>query len=240
MTPDGRRSISPSRRSPRSTARSALSSRSPGDRLRSISSAVRRCSPALPRPLTFGERLLGLLEESARSSTYKPALLLALLDAAAQHADTPQVPVRSLAERVIELYWPQTLEYPTTGAVLIQSQAGGQPTIVRDNRRVSRAARADSPLAARRHPSRAWVGGGVDRVELTLAEWPIPRLQQPYTPFIYSFDWSWAEEGVWSARTYRSRSRSIRLLPGVAAAFIALEPMLRPFTTRSWAHKAAQ
>ena len=45
--------------------------------------------------LALGERLLGLLEESARTSTYKPALLLALLDGAAQHADSPEVPVRS-------------------------------------------------------------------------------------------------------------------------------------------------
>ena len=40
------------------------------------------------------------------------------------------VPVRALAERVIELYWPQTLAYPTTGQVLRQSQTGVQATIV--------------------------------------------------------------------------------------------------------------
>ena len=191
-------------------------------------------------PLTLGERLLGLLEESARSSTYKPALLLALLDGAAQYADSPEVPVRWLAERVIELYWPQTLDYPTTGAVLIQSQAGGQATIVRD----IAACRAEHGLTLRSLPEDVGRGPGwaelVDRVELTLAEWPVPRLQRPYKPFIYSFDWAWAEDGSWSARAYRSGSRSISLLPGVATAFIALGPMLRPFITRSWADKAAQ
>ena len=141
---------------------------------------------------------------------------------------------------MIGLYWPQTLDYPTTGAVLIQSQAGGQATIVRD----IAAYRAEHGLTLRSLPEDVRRGPGwaklVDRVELTLAEWPIPRLQRPYAPFLYSFDWSWAEEGAWSAREYRSELRSIRLLPGVAAAFIALGPMLRPFITRWWADKAAQ
>ena len=37
----------------------------------------------------------------------------------------------ALAERVIELYWPQTLAYPTTGLVLKQSQTStGRAAIV--------------------------------------------------------------------------------------------------------------
>jgi hypothetical protein len=191
-------------------------------------------------PLALGERLLGLLEESARTSTYKSALLLALLDGAAEHADEPEVAVRSLAGRVIELYWPQTLDYPTTGAVLIQSQAGAQATIVRD----IASYRAERRLTIRSLPEDVRRGPGwtrlVDSVELTLAEWPIPRLQRPYGPFLYSFDWPWVEEIGWSVRAYRSGTRSIRLLPGVAAGLIALGPMLRPFITRWWTDKAAQ
>jgi hypothetical protein len=49
------------------------------------------------------------LEESARSSTYKPALLLALTDRVQEYGEQDSIPVRALAERVIELYWPQTL-----------------------------------------------------------------------------------------------------------------------------------
>src|SRR3954451_23105842 len=80
--------------------------------------------------LALGEKLLSLLEQSARSSTYKPALLLALIDRVQEYLDQDHVPVRALAERVVELYWPQTLAYPTTGAVLRQNQAGGQAAIV--------------------------------------------------------------------------------------------------------------
>src|SRR5687767_8851410 len=80
-------------------------------------------------PLALGGKLLSLLDESARTSTYKPALLLALVDRAQEYLDGGTVPVRALAERVVELYWPQTLEYPTTGDVLRQNQ-GGQALIV--------------------------------------------------------------------------------------------------------------
>jgi HNH endonuclease len=77
-----------------------------------------------------GEKLLLLLDQSARTSTHKPALLLALIDRVQEYLDQEQVPVRVLAERVIELYWPQTLAYPTTAVVPSQSQAGGQAMIV--------------------------------------------------------------------------------------------------------------
>jgi hypothetical protein len=75
-------------------------------------------------PLALGEQLLSLLEESARSSTYKPVLLLALIDRVQDHGGQAAIPVRALAERVIELDWPQTLPYQTTGQVLRQSQSG--------------------------------------------------------------------------------------------------------------------
>lgn len=72
------------------------------------------------------------------------------------------------------------------------------------------------------------------RVEETLAEWPIPRLQRPYEPFLYSFDWGWAEAGGWSVRAYRTTGRAIRLYPGIGDALTALGPLLRPFITRWW------
>lgn len=77
--------------------------------------------------LALGEKLLALLEESARTTTYKPALLLALIDRAQEYTDRDSIPVPALAERVIELYWPQTLAYPTTGHVLKQSQTSNRP-----------------------------------------------------------------------------------------------------------------
>jgi hypothetical protein len=81
----------------------------------------------------------------------------------------------------------------------------------------------------------------VDRVEETLAQWPIPRLQRPYAPFLYEFSWSWEEEaGGWSVRKYRAGDRAITLFTGVGDALTALGPLLRPFIMRWWTEKAAQ
>jgi len=136
--------------------------------------------------LALGEKLLSLLEQSARSSTYKPALLLALIDRVQEYGEAEQIPVRALAERVIELYWPQTLTYPTTGAVLRQNNAGGQASIVSailDFREQHASASRALPDAVRRDTRWPTL---VDRVEATLAEWPIPRLQRPYESFVRS------------------------------------------------------
>ena len=61
------------------------------------------------------QRILGLLEEGRRSATYKPALLLAPTELAVERArgDAPlTLPLRDIAERDMEVYWPQTRPYP--------------------------------------------------------------------------------------------------------------------------------
>lgn len=195
----------------------------------------------MTQALALGEKLLSLLEESARTTTYKPALLLALVDRAQEYSEQDSIPVRALAERVVELYWPQTLAYPTTGDVLKQSQTiTGRAAIVQ----AIVAFRDQHAAAARTLPpaiqhERGWEQL-VTRVEETLAEWPIPRLQRPYEPFLYDFDWSWAETGGWSVRAYRTSGRAVRLYPDVGDALTALGPLLRPFITRWWTDKAAQ
>jgi hypothetical protein len=189
--------------------------------------------------MALGEKLLALLDESARTSTYKSALLLALVDRAQEHVDDGRVPVAALAERVIELYWPQTLPYQTTGNVLLQNQGGSQATIVREVTAFRRAPGSSTRAlseAVRRGP--AW-DRLVDRVELVLARWPIPRLQRPFEPFAYDFDWPWQERGRWSIGSYRASSKAIELRPGVATALTALGPLLRPFIMRWATDKAA-
>lgn len=189
--------------------------------------------------IILGEKLLSLLAETARTSTYKSALLLALIDCAQENSEGDSISVSALAERVAEFYWPQTLAYPTTGAVLQQSsnrQAAIVSRIAEFRREHGYSARS-LPQAVRRDESWARVLGDV---ETTLAEWPIPRLQKPFAPFLYEFDWPWQEAGGWSVRAYRGSRRSVKLLPGVAAGLTSLSPLLRPFITRWWADKAAQ
>lgn len=201
--------------------------------------------PEPSEPIVLGEKLLSLLDESSTSSTYKPALLLAIIDRAPEFPDG-LIPVSSLAERVIELYWPQTLYYPTTRRVLSQNQ--GKPAKIVASigafRKESRARGRTLPPALRDEEDLRWLRLRRD-VERSLAEMPIPRLQRPFEPFLYDFDWPWDGDGGWSVRKYEDQGRgdtgpAIRLKPGVASALTSLGPLLRPFITRWWADKAAQ
>ena len=102
-------------------------------------------------PLALGEKLLSLLEESALATTYKPALLLALIDRAQEYVDYQSIPVPALAERVIELYWPQTLPYQTTEQSPQSEPDTRRPRHDRRRDRVSaKASRHDLPNASAR------------------------------------------------------------------------------------------
>jgi hypothetical protein len=194
----------------------------------------------MTEPLVLGEKVLSLLDEASTSSTYKPALLLALIDRAPEFAEGEPIPVRDLAERVIELYWQQTLEYPDGSEVLRQNQAGGQAkivTLILDFRREGDFAGPRIPEAATQSNGWEALVVGTERV---LAEMPIPRLQVPYQPFLYTFDWAWAEQGKWSITGYEASERAIRLLTGARESLISLGPLLRPFITRWWMDKAAR
>lgn len=196
-----------------------------------------------PDAMLLGEKLLSLLDDAALSSTYKPALLLALLDRCQQGAGSADgadvIPVRDLAVRVAEHYWPQTIVYPSTGAVLTQNQGAREARIVRS----IVAFRAATGAGTRR--SLAGLDAGtkweslVDEVALTLAEMPIPRLQEPYEPFLYDFDWPWKGASGWRVGAYRRSSQTVRLRPGVAEALLRLAPLMRPFIVRWWTDKAA-
>lgn len=80
----------------------------------------------------------------------------------------------------------------------------------------------------------------IRQVELSLAEMPIPRLQVPFEPFLYEFDWPWKNTGGWRTGSYNQSSRELRLMPGAAGSLISLGPLLRPFIMRWWSEKAAR
>lgn len=193
---------------------------------------------SMSEPMVLGGKLLSLLEEANITATYKPALLMSIIDCATETGETESIPVRHLAERVTELYWPQTVAYPTTGTVLTQnqgSQAKAIQAIMDYREKVGVNARTINDRLRR---GRDWERM-IRKVELTLAEMPIPRLQIPYEPFLYTFEWPWANKGGWRTRTYDQTAREIRLFPGVAQSLISLGPLLRPFIMRWWSEKAA-
>lgn len=196
-----------------------------------------------PDAMLLGEKLLSLLDDAPLSSTYKPALLLALLDRCQQGAgsgeDPDVIPVRDLAARVAEHYWPQTVAYPRTGAVLTQNQGAREARIVR-----SLVAYRGAVAAGSRRTLAGLDAGPkwealLDDVTLTLAEMPVPRLQEPYEAFLYDFDWPWKGASGWRVGAFRASSQAVRLKPGVGAALLRLAPLMRPFIVRWWTDKAA-
>jgi hypothetical protein len=190
-------------------------------------------------PMVLGGKLLSLLEETNVTATYKPALLMSIIDYATEMGDIDEIPVSRLAERVIELYWPQTLVHPSSGLVLSQNQKGSQAKAVKEivNFR-AKTGSFSTTLPECFRTGKDW-DRLIRRVELSLAEMPIPRLQIPFEPFLYEFDWPWERQGSWRASSYDQSSRKIKLFPGTAKALVSLGTLLRPFIMRWWSEKAA-
>jgi 5-methylcytosine-specific restriction endonuclease McrA len=190
-----------------------------------------------------------LLEGGRRVATYKLATLLALLDASAEASPTPgpeavqAVSILELADRVIELYWPQVRTYgeygvlrqSTQNSALILTEVGQlHAHAITLGARTVTGLRALEPriyLRAQR------------KVALVLARQPLPALQTPVgsaqnrIPFLY--DDSWPSYSI-SARTLDARGWRLHLLPGVADGLVRLGGLLRPVVERAWIDDVAR
>jgi len=209
----------------------------------------------------FLQRVLALLQEGRKVATYKPALLLALVDACARRGATgPEpvtIPVIELAELVIESYWPQVRPYgddlpehwyrlrQATGERPLQpGSTHGQARIPRAVHRLRHAASQHgwtSPAQVRLGDPAAWQQTVCEAAE-ALARQPIPRLQRPgpwtaaatYTSFLYD-DSAFGEH----VTATQALTMSVTLRPGVAAALVRAAPLLRPAVEGSWTSMVA-
>jgi 5-methylcytosine-specific restriction endonuclease McrA len=202
----------------------------------------------------FAERVLELLDEGRYTSTYKYAVLLALMDVCLEHTQSSGAPpqmvtTRQLADKIVELYWPHSLPFASLApmAVLKQNTAG-QAEIISAIMRF-RARHAPDPTVPRwecRLRAAAAYEGLVRRVEWKLIEMPLPRLQmmgQSYRPFIYEIYWDLRVEQrevtgyqIRDASTFDNR---VMLRPGVGEYFLQLNGLLRPLIHRHWAAMVA-
>jgi len=188
--------------------------------------------------VSFGEKILSVLDRGSFTSTYKYAALLGLLDLALEAtqrdgAPPTSVTTRQLAERVIELYWPHTREFPALSRVLHQNlpQKGksGTPEIVR---RIEELRAGDASLStphrARTAAPQAWAKLARE-VEWKLVDMPLPRLQRvgdAPLPFLYAIRWD--DRIRKSGFNSREFDNSIRFLPGAAESLVRLSGLLRP------------
>lgn len=185
------------------------------------------------------QRVLSLLDDGRRVATYKPALLLALVELSLERAEGEEafaLPLADVAERVMALYWPHSRPYSPTGEVLRQSTTARSRILEALARlRVESDATGATPLArvSTFHPA-AYIKAR-DEVATTLAMQPIPRLQRPgtaeapdYQRFLYD-DSQFRTEG-----RPRTSNPSIVLRPGVAQALARSAPLMRIAVEDVW------
>ncbi|MEY4173662.1 MAG: hypothetical protein RI900_827, partial [Actinomycetota bacterium] len=177
------------------------------------------------------ERLLRVVDEGRRTATYKMALLLGLIDAVACLPGENRIPTRLIAERVLEVYFPQTRPFvDRDGTERVPRQISNKSSTVLaavQRLRADGAAVGAKTLAELRRHLPAAVETALDAVEDTFVRYPIPLLQvvgATTVPFLYEVEWA---EGT-SVKSLRSRGAdTVCLLDGVADRLVVLGPMLR-------------
>jgi hypothetical protein len=189
----------------------------------------------------FAEKVLELLDEGRFVATYKFAVLLALMDLCfekntASGAAPESVTSRQLAEKIIEIYWPHTIDYHSTATVLRQStgkQAQIPNAILRFRRNKTLNAAESFQRAKRTHSVE--YESLLQSVEWTLIEMPLPRLQTvglSRDPFIYEINW---DDTVRRSDVRNDFDNVIRFKPGVGDLLIRLNSLLRPLIHKKWA-----
>jgi diadenosine tetraphosphate (Ap4A) HIT family hydrolase len=197
-------------------------------------------------PGTLLQRILGLLDEGRRSATYKPALLLALTELAverAQGAAALSLPLRDVAERVMELYWPQTRPYPAGDIDVLKQGAGARVRIpdALERLRSDCGATPGTPLARVRWSQPAAYEQARHAVMAALAKQPVPRLQRPgttrgldaYPRFLYDDSRYAAERGALDPDPV------ITLRPGVAESLARDAGLIRIAAHDAWVQGVA-
>lgn len=214
--------------------------------------------------LRIAEHIVTLLDQGAYESTYKHAVLAAMLDLCLERTDRvghppDSITTRQLAEKVIALYWPQTRPWGQGGdrGILAQSSQGkrelGGAKIVRrivELRRVYEAGSGERSRLDRVKQARPDDYERLVRVvERTLILMPLPKLQRvggEDTGWLYAINWDdgAAAPAPRTLTAYLSGrctgfDNQIRFKPGVPEALVRLHGILRPFVEHRWAGKVA-
>ena len=194
----------------------------------------------------FAERLLAVIDEGRRTATYKLAVLTALMDCCAEAVSRrglapAELGTRAIARRVAAVYWPQLRPFPVPGNPLELRQITNKSAVVI---RALRTAFQVLPSVATWETAEAvlpedHVGQVLDVVELTVARYPLVRLQTVDgvpQPFIYDLDWG---EDVTLAQLHAGTAAVVRLRPGAGDQLIRLAPLVRPLVQLHWVRMVA-
>jgi hypothetical protein len=155
-------------------------------------------------PLDVVQRVLQILDDGSFTTTYKLAVMLALVELCFEEAAVPGptgavLTTPQLADKVLELYWLQVRAYGPRGqdGLLQQSnnaphQVGGRtlPVLIAHWQASVGAGTTTLPFpVARRRPEFAALR---DEVERVLIRMPLPKLQRVggvHVPLLYEITW---------------------------------------------------
>ena len=208
--------------------------------------------------IRLAERLIQLLGRGGFTATYKYAVLIGLMDLCLELTSATGLPpdmitTRQLAEKVIELYWPHCAPYEDTCELLRQNtgKEGTQAEIIRHidafrkGTKVNHA--ASLPISRARSAAPDAYEKLVRLIEWKLVEMPLPRLQiiggeEDRFLYEYGFTDKTTRREVDLYQKGKSHGFDNRLLfaPGVSAALIALNGVVRPLIYRNWADMVAR
>ncbi|MFO0631137.1 MAG: HIT domain-containing protein [Polyangiales bacterium] len=209
-------------------------------------------APAHAEDASFLEALLTLLDQAQLTSTYKLAVLLALVDLCLEHATEggaapSSVTTRQLAEKVLALYWPQTAPFGESAAVLRQN--AGSPRGARVLRLIEAfrgraAGDPTAPLARARATAPAAFDALLREVEWTMILMPLPRVQvlPGGEEHRFLYDIAWSVQNPLSPHAFRRNDfdNLIRFKAGAAERLVGMAAVIRPAVQRRWAQKVAR
>lgn len=200
----------------------------------------------------FATQIFDLLDRASTTSTYKYAVLLGLLDCCQSgvrsDGTAPRViTTRQLAERVVEIYWPQSKPFEMTGEQLKQNNGGQARIITLIDEFRDGLAGSTSPYLGRLSSPDAYERL-LDKVEWKLIKMPLPKLQRfGSTEHEFLYQIGWDDHVTKTASGYSDYRRGkpgnfdnrILLKPGVGSFLVRLGPLLRPLIQREWARTVA-
>ncbi|MFM8409574.1 MAG: HNH endonuclease [Alphaproteobacteria bacterium] len=185
--------------------------------------------------------MIGILDEGVFVSTYKYAVLVALMDlcleTSGRHGEPPtSITTEQLAAKVLEIYWPQARPYPigedgVTTVVLRQNQ-GVQAKILRlieDYR-----GPGNKPLYRCRIDDEEGIKDLQREIEWTLIEMPLPKLQRAGRVDEFLFKIGWDDRVRRREFEGPGFDNLVKFKPGAARMLVSLASVLRPLVHRHW------
>ena len=194
-------------------------------------------------PLALGRRIIDILQSGKMTSTYKLAVLHALIDCCMERVPDDQhasvdVPLDELTYRVIELYWPQTrpLAWNEDRPLRQASEASEILNAICEFRKESDAG-ANKLLADAKRDTVEVYANAFKKVKRTLVRYPLRLLQNiPGDTDAFLYDDGWIQKNPTLAQIDQP-GNVIQLRPGVAYAMAKLSGLLKPALNWLWADK---